>query len=124
MKINWEVKLLINIDETSFSRLTKKSFSWISKGKGQIVKSICFRNWWSLVAAITSNGSAIAAKRNGSITSILIVDFLRGLVRFAKESDRINPEHCLFILDNASMHNYEIVRKWMQSENLNVAYIP
>ena len=117
-------KLLINIDETSFSRLTKKSLSWIPKGKEQIIKNICFRNSWSLIMAITSNGSTIAAKQNGSITSILIIDFLRELVRFVKESEGVEPEHCLVILDNASIHRSEIVRKKMQSENLNMAYIP
>ena len=73
-------KFLKNIDETSFSRLTKKSLSWIPKGKEQIIKNICFRNSWSLIMAITSIGSTIAAKQNGSITSILIVEFLSELV--------------------------------------------
>ena len=36
--------VLINIDESSFTRLTKKDFSWIPKGREQIVKSITFRN--------------------------------------------------------------------------------
>ena len=36
----------------------------------------------------------------------------------------MEPEHCLVIFDNASIHRSEIVRKKMQSENLNVAYIP
>ena len=36
--------VLINIDESSFTRLTKKDFSRIPKGKKQIVKSISFRN--------------------------------------------------------------------------------
>ena len=57
-------EVLINVDESSFSRLTKKNYSWIPKGKEQIIKNICFQNSWSLVTAITSRGGVIAAKAN------------------------------------------------------------
>ena len=36
--------VLINIDESSFTRLTKKDSSWIPKDREQIVKIITFRN--------------------------------------------------------------------------------
>ena len=123
-KVIHNFKMLINVDETSFSRLTKKSFSWIPKGKEQIIKSIWFRNSWSLVTAITSTGGVIAMKRIGSIKSILFIEFLRELIKFIKEDERINPIHWFVMLDNASIHRAEIVQKYMQSENLNIAFIP
>ena len=81
-------KILINIiDETSFSRLTKKNCSWIPRGKEQIVKNICFKNSWSLVTAIASTGSVIAARRIGIINSIIIAEFLKEWVRFIKKRE-------------------------------------
>ena len=117
-------KILINVDETSFSRMTKKNLTWIPKGKEQIVKNICFRNSWSLVTAITSTGSVFAAKRVGTITSIMILDYLRELVRFIKESEKVETRHYLIILDNASVHRAEIVREYMKSEHMSIAFIP
>ena len=117
-------RILINIDEITFSRLTKKNLSWIPKGKEQIIKNICFKNSWSLVTAITSIGSVIAAKRIGTITSVLIIEFLRELIWFIKDCEKVEPKDCLIMLDNATVHRTEIVRKYMKRENLNVAFIP
>ena len=40
----WKVierfRVLINVDQSSFSRLTNKDYSWIPKGKSQIIKNI------------------------------------------------------------------------------------
>ena len=72
--------VLINVDKSSFSLLTKKNYLWIPKGKEQIIKNICFLNSWSLVTAITSTGGVIAAKANKSIKSVLFVRFLKELV--------------------------------------------
>ena len=124
----WKVirrfEMLINIDESSFSRLTKRDFSWIPKGKEQIIKSIWFRNSWSLVTAITTSGGVIAAKRNGTMSSDDFIDFLRELVRFIAEKERVEPNRCLFILDNASIHRSVKVREYMESKRLSTAFIP
>ena len=82
-------ELLINIDESSFSRLTKKNYSWIPKGKAQIIKNICFRNSCSLVTAITSSNRVIAAKSSGWVNSKLLIIFLKELIRFIKETEQV-----------------------------------
>ena len=123
-KVIGRFELLINIDESSFSRLTKKSLSWIPKGKEQIIKSIWFRNSWSLVTAITTSGSVIAAKRNKTITSDHFVEFLWKLVKFISKEEKVEPQRCLFILDNASIHRSDKIKEYMKSKNLSIAYIP
>ena len=124
----WKVinhfEILINVDESSFSSLTKNSYSWIPRGKEQIIKSICFRNSWTFVTAITSTGGVIAAKRVGTITSEHFIEFLAELIRFIKEKEKVETKDCLIILDNASVHRSLVVKEFMKSENLNVAYIP
>ena len=47
-------KLLINIDETSFSKLTKPDYSWLKKGHPWKLMNIIFKNSTSLITAITS----------------------------------------------------------------------
>ena len=117
-------ELLINIDESSFSRLTKKNYSWIPKGKAQIIKNICFRNSCSLVTAITSSGSVIAAKPSGWVNSKLFIIFLKELIRFIKETEQVEQQKVLILLDNASIHRSGEGKEILENENLNVAYIP
>ena len=123
----WKVldrfELLINIDESSFSRLTKKDFSWIPKGKEQIIKNIWFRNSWSLMTAITTSGSVLAAKSDCSITSELFIEFLTKLDRFVQD-EKTSLQNCLIILDNASIHRSAKAREYMKNEGLNIAFIP
>ena len=105
--------MLINVDESSFSRLTKKELTWIPKGKDQIVKSICFKNSWSLVTAITSTGSVIIGKVNGSVRSNLIQKFIKELISFIKDSEGVEIQRSLVILDNASIHHAKLVKDYM-----------
>ena len=55
-KVIDQFDMRVNVDESSFSLLTKRSYSWIPKGKQQIIKNIWFLNSCSLVTAITSTG--------------------------------------------------------------------
>ena len=93
-----KLELLINIDESSFSRLTKKNYSWIQKGKEQIIKNICFRNSCSLITAITSSGKFIAAKSSRWVNLNLFIEFLKEQVRFFKEIEQVEQQKCLIYL--------------------------
>ena len=119
-----QFSLLINVDESSFSWMTTKNFSWIPKGKEQIIKNICFQNSWTLITAITSTGGVFAAKSNESVNSNLFVNFMRELATFIRKSEKQNKNNCLIILDNCSVHRSQITTKYMQSENINIAFIP
>ena len=116
--------VLINIDESSFTRLTKKDFSWIPKGREQIVKSITMRNSWSLVTAIFSTSSVIATKSSGSINSELFVDFLNVLAKFIEDEEKIGFQNCLVILDNASIHRSKTTVEKIESISFSVVFIP
>ena len=56
---------LINIDEASFSRLTKTNRCWSTKGNETIIENICFSNSTSLITAITTFGDVFAASTTG-----------------------------------------------------------
>ena len=116
--------MLVNVDESSFSRLTKKCYSWIPKGKQQIIKNIWFLNSWSLVTAITSTGSVMAAKSDKSVNSELFVNFMKELVMFIKEREGCDARNCLVIMDNASVPRAEITKQYLWEEGINIAFIP
>ena len=123
-KILERFSILINVDESSFSRLTKKEFTWMPKGKSQIIKNICFKNSWSLIIAITSTGGVIATKINGNVSSSLFVKFMKELILFIKDNEDVEIWRSLVLLDNASTHHANITKDYIKSEGLNVAFIP
>ena len=123
-KVLDQFDMLVNVDESSFSRLTKKCYSWIPKGKQQIIKNIWFLNSWSLVTAITSTGSVMAAKSDKSVNSELFVNFMKELVMFIKEREGCDARNCLVIMDNASVHRAEITKQYLWEEGINIAFIP
>ena len=116
--------MLINVDESSFSRLTKKELTWIPKERDQIVKNICFKNSLSQVTAITSTGGVIIGKVNGSVDSNLIEKFMKEMVSSIKDSEGAEVQRSLVILDNASIHHAKLIKDYLNIEGLNVAYIP
>ena len=119
-----QFNVLINIDESSFSRLTKKNYSWIPKGKEQIIKNISFYNLWSLIAAITSTGCVVVAKSDKLVTSKHFIGFLEKLLEFIRVREGVDIQRCLIILDNASVHRAKMTQQYMKTNGLNVAFIP
>ena len=74
--------LLINIDETMFTRTTMASRSWSVKVKENNLMNICFSNSTSLMTAITSFGDVLSAETRGSVTSKHFIKFLEKLKSF------------------------------------------
>ena len=114
MKVFKKFDLLINIDESSFTWFTKKNFSWIPKGRKQIIKNICFRNSCSLITAILTTGGVLAAKSTGWINSSIFIDFLKELVKFIKDKEQFEQENYLIMLDNASIHRSDCVKAYLE----------
>ena len=116
--------MLVNVDESSFSRLIKKVLLVDPKGKQQIIKNIWFLNSLSLATAITSTGSVMTTKSDKSVNSELFVNFMKELVMFIKEREGCNARNCLVIMDNASVHRAEITKQYLWEEVINIAFIP
>ena len=89
-KIIDRFKLLINIDETMFSRSTKASHSWSTKGKEWALMNIWYSNSTSLITAITSNGDVFAADTNGSVTGKMLIKFIDELEIFLWQNSKIS----------------------------------
>ena len=68
--------LLINIDETWVSYLTKSNYSWWPKSISANLSTIKMNVSISIVSAIWSNGISITGLRNGTITSKSLVEYI------------------------------------------------
>ena len=116
--------LLINIDETMFTRTTMASRSWSVKGKENNLMNICFSNSTSLMTAITSFGDVLSAETRGSVTSKHFIKFLVKLKSFIYDTIGLWMHKWLIIVDNASTHRSREVKDYIEENKLNFAYIP
>ena len=123
-KINDRFELLINIDETMFSRSTKASHSWSTKRKEWTLMNIWYSNSTSLITAITSNGDVFAADTNGSVTGKMLIKLIDEFEIFLWQNSKISISKWLIILDNASTDRYALMKKYIEEKNLNFAFIP
>ena len=119
-----EFEMLINIDESSFSRTTKLAHSWLKKGKAWKLGNIWSSSSTFLITAITSRGNVFAANTKGSINSSMFLEFMAKLRTFIRGSCNIQEDRCLFIFDNASTHRSAKVVEYWKQYSLSVAFIP
>ena len=117
-------KMLIRIDESSFSRATKLTNSWLMKVVNQELQNICFEDSSSLIILISSSGIVFASKTSGSVNSLMFVEYLKRLKQILKEDFEINIMNCLIIMDNATTHRSKITTNFIEEKNLLVAFIP
>ena len=116
--------ILINIDESMFSRTTKANYSWSEKGKESKLMNIWFSNSTSLITVITSFGDTLSANINGSVTNTILIKFLQELQIFLTSKIQTQIRNWLIIVDNASIHRCKAIKSFIKQENLSIAYIP
>ena len=85
-----DFSILINIDETLFSRTTRPSYSWLERGKEWSIGNIWCTNSTSLITAITSTGSVYASSISDSVKESRIVDYFQGLKEFIQDKLKID----------------------------------
>ena len=115
---------LINVDESSFSRLMKNEYSWIRKGEDETINNIWFSNSMSMISAITSEGSTISWWVNSTINSNIFSKFIRALKQFVITKVRIPIDKVLLILDNASIHKSKSMKMQYLEEGFRVIFLP
>ena len=119
-----DFSILINIDETLFSRATKTTHSWLLKGEECTINNIWYSNSCSLITAITSTGSIYASTYSGSVDGSTFVEFLKGLKSFIQSTAFWNTSDYLILIDNAPTHHSKTVKTFVEQEKMNIAFIP
>ena len=117
-------ELLINIDESSFSRLMKIEYSWIRKGEDETISNIGFSSSMSMISAITSNGSILSWWSADTISSNIFGGFIKSLKEFVMNKLRVPLDKVLIILDNAAIHKSKQMKKLYIEEGLRVLFLP
>ena len=115
--------LIVNIDESTFSRNTKRHYSWIRKDENCSISNIKFFNSMSVTAWIWSNGFSYCCLIDGTVTSKIFLEYFHRLIYHIVHDMQICFSNCLFIMDNCSIHRSKPVHNFWLKQKLNIHFL-
>ena len=120
-KILPEIEAIFNIDESSFSRLTKENYSWCRRGACGIVRNSIVRGRVSLISTVGSNGWCYTTAVKGTVDSERFCEYINNLIRHIKIIHKIRSHKICLLLDNWAIHKSNKVITLMRE--LNVRWV-
>ena len=65
--------MLINLNESLFSKWAKLEYSWSRDGEKRKLKNIEYADSTSIITSITSSGKVIAANTKGTVNTSMLI---------------------------------------------------
>ena len=97
---NFQIGLiLINFDESTFTRSLKWDYSWFPKGKSHLIINSSWIGRASMIFAMLSNGEWIWTLKSGTIKSEYFIKFLLIFEIYIRKSLIIDKESTLITLE-------------------------
>ena len=118
-----EIKIQINIDESSFSRDTKRDYSWLMKGKSLSITNIVFRGSINVISWITNLGDTINLFKYTRSNAKNSLKFLKDIWNYFKEQG-VNENEIGIILYNWAIHWANIVKDYWITKGVKIYYLP
>ena len=119
-KIEW----VVNVDESSFSRLTKQNYAWLLKGVSGSVKNIQFSGSINLITAISTTGASYSSMASNSTNSEWFIAFLNKLIKEIEIKEGIDRWMIMLILDNAPCHQSNKVNGYLEENHIKHMFLP
>ena len=116
--------LLISLDETTFNHKVANNKWWIRKGYSAELFNAKFYGSWSLIMAITSDGSYFGQLMKGWINSSIYLEFLMNLEKWIKIIRSTSTQKVIILNDNWQVHRARKVRGFIEMSNYTYVYIP
>ena len=118
------VKILINLDETSFNKDTKLNYSWLKRGYSCSIKNFLFKGSINWVSAIATNGLCMNLFKYWSTTQQEITLFIELMFEYLQKYQKIKPDEVGIILDNWSWHRANSIIEYSKNINTRLYFIP
>ena len=116
--------ILINLDESTFTRSVKWDYSWLPKDKSHPIINSSWIGRASMIFAILSNWEWIWMLKSGTIKSEDFIKFLLILEIYICKSLIIDKESTLITLDNSPVHISKISKLAAKHLRLNLSLLP
>ena len=102
---------IVSWDESSFSRLTKRNYSWLPmKSRRSIINNEII-NKWNLVLSIFSDGSWISMLKKGTVTSINFWIHLYILSHFFTKFNELKEAAFMSSARQLKISSFKIIKK-------------
>ena len=116
-------QLILNWDECSFNRSTRKNYSWLPMGSGGSIINSTVVNRCSLILSILLDGSWIGIIKAGTVSSEVFSIHLFVLARLVDKPGNGMKKPLYIMLDNAKHHHSELSQRSMQTLGLKTVYL-
>ena len=117
-------RLIVNVDESSFGRSIKTSYSWLPKGSTHAIINTNWEGRLNLIFELWSNGKYIAIIQDQAGTEKTFQIFLIILKKYLDSLNEDNDQSLWVILNNASVHTTESVQKVAQMTGIELTWLP
>ena len=107
--------MVVNIDETLFSRSTKINYSWTKKGVWSNVNNSTLIGSLSLLAAITNKGDWFISNLLTRNNSNNFITFIENLMAWLQKELCIGACRIMLMMDNYWVHTSKKTKKLLSS---------
>ena len=116
--------LLINVDESVFSRTSKINYSWSTKGVCAELKNTPFSGSTSMILSILSNGFWMCLLTSYKINSHVSIMFIDKQKKWVSEWNNFNYANIILTMDNCSSHRSLKTKEKLGKLGYLVVYLP
>ena len=116
-------RILINIDESSFDRSVKESYSWLPKGKSYPILNDRFKGRAWLILATWSDGRWFGIILQKTANSNIFCIFLKLLELLFKNENLQTSEMPMALMDNAPTHWSRLTKQWVEKLPFEVRFL-
>jgi transposase len=118
-------KLLINVDEVSFSHLTKYNYSWAKRGKSCFARNKLFKGSFTMIFAITSRGDWISSPLSRRNNSKIFLSFIERMNQWiVRDLNYNNHLDTIILLDNCRIHKSKLLMESYLETGIQIVFLP
>ena len=119
-----EVRILVNIDESTISKDTCRKYSWLEKGKAWSITNIAFTKSINVISAVTTDGAWINMFKYTTTTKETVIAFIKYILKYLRLKMHLNPWEIGIVLDNWASHRTKLVKEYWAEIGVKMFYLP
>ena len=119
-----DVKILVNIDESTIQNDTCCKYSWLERGKSWSITNILFKKSINTISAVATNGLWINMFKHVTTTKEIVITFIKYVLKYLRINMQLNPSEIGIVLDNWAPHRAKLVKKYWMEVGVKMYYLP
>ena len=117
------IKLLLNIDESTINRDTWNHYSWLRRGESWRLNNIIFKKSINTISLIVNNGLLINLFKYQATNAKHLVWFIKHSIKYIIDLFSLESDQIGIVLDNWQTHRANIFRRWWSDLGIRLYYL-